>query len=62
MRLKENLEQAVNDPNKDIHLALRLQRLFKLVEDEKSLPDQVTDTLDEIKELSLDALFGHLFR
>lgn len=60
MRLKENLEQAVNDPNKDIHLALRLQRLFELVDDEEGLPDQVTDTLDEIEELPLDALFGHL--
>jgi len=60
MRLKENLQQAIQDPDKDIHLALRLQRLFKLVEDEGGLPDRVTDTLGEIEELPLDALFGHL--
>lgn len=60
MRLKENLEQAIRDPTDDIHLALRLQRLFETVEEEGTLPDRVTDTLSEIDELPLEDLFTHL--
>jgi hypothetical protein len=60
MRLRENLEQALQNPERDIHLALQLQRLFEIVEQEEAVPNQIEEVLDEIEELPFDILFSQL--